>query len=381
MARMAQFTFYYQEFSTSNIQFSLDIFSFESHSRGNYFGVSMKLLVTGAAGFIGSAFVREAIKAGHHVVAYDVLTYAGHLENLEDILKPGHVDFEKADIKDFNQALSILKKYSIDCVLNFAAESHVDNSISGPRAFIETNVLGTFSMLEASRSYWSDLTGSKKENFRYLQVSTDEVYGSLGETGKFHEDLPYQPNSPYSASKAASDHLARAWFHTYKLPTITTNCSNNYGPRQFPEKLIPVMITKCLTGDKLPVYGNGGNIRDWIHVEDHSRGVLLALTKGTPGETYCFGGNSERNNLQVVKSICSMLDEIKPRQDKKSYHEQVSFVQDRAGHDWRYAIDDNKAQKQLGFTRQYKQFEDGLKHTIQWYLSNLNWVDKVKSKK
>lgn len=340
----------------------------------------MRLVVTGAAGFIGSAFVREAIQAGHDIVILDALTYAGHLENIDSILKPGKVDFVKSDIKSFDDSLAIFQKYNVDAVVNFAAESHVDNSISGPRAFIETNIMGTFALLEASRSYWQKLDGAKKTNFRYIQVSTDEVYGSLGDTGKFHEKLPYQPNSPYSASKAASDHLARAWFHTYHMPTITTNCSNNYGPRQFPEKLIPVMITKCLAGEKLPVYGNGGNVRDWIHVEDHSRGVLLALTKGTPGETYCFGGNSERNNLQVVNTICAILDEVRPRSDKKSYKDQISFVQDRAGHDWRYAIDDTKAQKELGFSRQYKQFEDGLKATVLWYLNNLGWVDQVKSK-
>lgn len=340
----------------------------------------MRLVVTGAAGFIGSAFAREAIQAGHDIVILDALTYAGHMENIDGILKPGKVDFVKSDIKNFDDSLAIFQKYNIDSVVNFAAESHVDNSISGPRAFIETNIMGTFALLEASRSYWQKLDGAKKTNFRYVQVSTDEVYGSLGDTGKFHEQLPYQPNSPYSASKAASDHLARAWFHTYHMPTVTTNCSNNYGPRQFPEKLIPVMITKCLAGEKLPVYGNGGNVRDWIHVEDHSRGVLLALTKGTPGETYCFGGNSERNNLQVVNTICTILDEVRPRSDKKSYKEQISFVQDRAGHDWRYAIDDTKAQRELGFNRQYKQFEDGLKATVLWYLDNLGWVDQVKSK-
>lgn len=340
----------------------------------------MRLVVTGGAGFIGSAFVREATQAGHEIVILDALTYAGHMENIDDVLKPGKIDFIKSDIKNFDDSLATFQKYQIDGVVNFAAESHVDNSISGPRAFIETNVMGTFALLEASRSYFQKLDSTKKTNFRYVQVSTDEVYGSLGDTGKFHEKLPYQPNSPYSASKAASDHLVRAWFHTYHLPTITTNCSNNYGPRQFPEKLIPVMITKCLAGEKLPVYGTGGNVRDWIHVEDHSRGVLLALTKGTPGETYCFGGNSERNNLQVVTTICTILDEIRPRSDKKSYKEQISFVQDRAGHDWRYAIDDTKAQKELGFTRNYKQFEDGLRATVVWYLENLGWVDKVKFK-
>ncbi|MCK6599795.1 MAG: dTDP-glucose 4,6-dehydratase, partial [Bdellovibrionaceae bacterium] len=284
----------------------------------------------------------------------------------------------KSDIKSLDENLAIMTKFQVDAVINFAAESHVDNSISGPRAFVETNVLGTFALLEASRSYFSKLSSEAKQKFRYIQISTDEVYGSLGETGKFHEALPYQPNSPYSASKAASDHLARAWYHTYKLPTITTNCSNNYGPRQFPEKLIPVMITKCLALEPLPVYGNGGNIRDWIHVNDHSNGILLALQKGTPGETYCFGGNSERNNLQVVNSICALLDEVRPRADKKSYKDLISFVQDRAGHDWRYAIDDTKAQKELGFNRHYASFEDGLRDTVKWYLENNLWINSVK---
>lgn len=340
----------------------------------------MRLLVTGAAGFIGSSFVRQALKENYKIVILDALTYAGHMENIQEILKPGEVDFVKSDIKSFEDNLNIFNQYKIDAVINFAAESHVDNSISGPKAFVDTNILGTFALLEASRSYFQKLSDEAKKNFRYVQVSTDEVYGTLGDTGKFHEKLPYQPNSPYSASKAASDHLARAWYHTYKLPTITTNCSNNYGPRQFPEKLIPVMITKCLKQEPLPVYGTGGNIRDWIHAEDHSNGVLLALKKGTPGETYCFGGNSERNNLDVVKSICTILDELKPRADKKSYNELISFVQDRAGHDWRYAIDDSKAQKELGFTRKYKQFEEGLKATVIWYLENMKWVEQVKNK-
>ncbi|MBN8536896.1 MAG: dTDP-glucose 4,6-dehydratase [Deltaproteobacteria bacterium] len=340
----------------------------------------MRLLVTGAAGFIGSSFARQAIKENYKIVILDALTYAGHMENIQEILKPGEVDFIKSDIRSFEDNLNIFNKYEVDAVINFAAESHVDNSISGPKAFIETNILGTFSLLEASRCYFQKLTDEAKKTFRYLQISTDEVYGTLGDTGKFHEKMAYQPNSPYSASKASSDHLVRAWFHTYKLPTITTNCSNNYGPRQFPEKLIPVMITKCLNSESLPVYGTGGNIRDWIHSEDHSQGVLLALQKGQPGETYCFGGNSERNNLDVVKSICTLLDELKPRSDKKSYHQLISFVQDRAGHDWRYAIDDSKAQKELGFTRKYRQFEDGLRATVIWYLENRNWIEQVKNK-
>lgn len=341
----------------------------------------MKLIVTGAAGFIGSAFAREALSQGHQLVILDKLTYAGHIENINQILSPGECDFEKGSITDSDFVTSLFEKYKPDAFLNFAAESHVDNSISGPKAFIETNILGTFICLEAARKYFSTLSGQKKSQFRYLQVSTDEVYGSLGETGKFHEKLPYQPNSPYSASKASGDHLARAWFHTYGLPTIVTNCSNNYGPRQYPEKLIPVMIQKALSEKPLPVYGNGGNIRDWIHVEDHSRGVLLALQKGQQGGTYCFGGNSERNNLQVVNSICSYLDKLRPRPSGQKYSELIAFVKDRAGHDWRYAIDDSLAQKELGFERKYKNFEMGLEQTIEWYLKNQTWVQTLLQKR
>ncbi|NDF13098.1 MAG: NAD-dependent epimerase/dehydratase family protein, partial [Proteobacteria bacterium] len=244
-----------------------------------------------------------------------------------------------------------------------------------------TNVTGTFQMLEASRRYWNGLAGTKKESFRFVQVSTDEVYGSLGPTGKFTENSPMQPNSPYSASKAAGDHLARAWFETYHMPTIVTNCTNNYGPRQFPEKLIPAMITRGLAGQPLGIYGKGDNIRDWIHVEDHTRGVYLALTKGKPGETYCFGGNSERTNVQVVEALCDTLDALRPRKDGKSYREQITFVADRPGHDFRYAIDDSKAEKTLGYKRNYLNFEQGLKATVQWYLDNTAWCEKVTQKK
>lgn len=340
----------------------------------------MKMIVTGAAGFIGSALIREAIKQGHQVVILDALTYAGHRENFEDVLHPTNCIFEQGNICDFEFVSALYKKYQPDAFLNLAAESHVDNSISGPRAFVETNVMGTFICLEAARSYWNALSPDAKKKFRYLQVSTDEVYGSLGETGKFDEEYPYQPNSPYSASKAGGDHLVRAWHHTYGMNTITTNCSNNYGPRQFPEKLIPLMIIKALSNEKLPVYGTGMNVRDWIHVEDHSRGILLALQRGQAGGTYCFGGNSERNNLDVVKSICRILDQKKPKAGGGSYADQISFVQDRAGHDWRYAIDDSLAQAELGFQRLYKNFEDGLEATVAWYLDNSKWVDKLVAK-
>ncbi len=340
-----------------------------------------RILITGGAGFIGSAFVRQALTNGYSVVIVDALTYAGHIENLEEILKPGVCDLEVGSICDFSFLKKILLKYQPDYFVNFAAESHVDNSISGPKAFVETNILGTFTCLESCREYYNSLSAEKKKLFKYIQISTDEVFGSLGDTGKFSETTSYQPNSPYSSSKASGDHLARAWFHTYKLPTIITNCSNNYGPRQYPEKLIPLMIQNALAEKPLPVYGTGKNIRDWIHVEDHSHGVLLALEKGKPGSVYCFGGNSEMNNLSVVELICSYLDKIKPRKSEKKYAELISFVEDRAGHDWRYAIDDSLAQKELGFKRQFNDFQTGLKSTCDWYLNNSAWVEKIQSKK
>jgi len=341
----------------------------------------MTLFVTGGAGFIGSAFVREALRDGHRVVIYDLLTYAGHKENISDLLKPGSCEFIQGDIGDTHLALSTFKEFNVDAVVNFAAESHVDNSIHSPRVFLETNILGTFSLLQAARQYSMIEKPELKNSFRFVHVSTDEVFGALGDTGKFSETTPYAPNSPYSASKASSDHIVRAWFHTYGLPTIITNCSNNYGPRQFPEKLIPTMIQSALSNQALPVYGNGKNVRDWIHVEDHAHGVMLALRKGIPGNSYCFGGNAERNNLDVVKTICRILDEREPRQDKRSYDEQIKFVDDRKGHDFRYAIDDSFAQRELGFTRKYTKFEDGLMDTIKWYLQNQDWVAQVTSKK
>jgi dTDP-glucose 4,6-dehydratase len=334
------------------------------------------LLMTGGAGFIGSCFVRQQVALGRKVIVLDAMTYAGHPESLEGITGPGSFELIKGDICDAKLVPSLLKKYEVDAVLNFAAESHVDRSISGPADFIQTNIFGVFNLLQASVDYWNSLSGTKKEKFRYLQVSTDEVYGSLGPTGYFSETTAYAPNSPYSSSKASGDLLTRAWHHTYGLPTITTNCSNNYGPRQFPEKLIPLMITHALEGKPLPVYGDGGNIRDWIHVEDHCRGVWLALEKGIPGQTYCFGGRAEKNNLDVVNAICNELDHIKPRADKKPHKTAIQFVKDRLGHDRRYAIDDTLAQNELGFTREYN-FEKGLKATIHWYLENSKWCQDV----
>ncbi len=333
------------------------------------------ILVTGGAGFIGSNFVDLMISKGHKVVVLDLLTYAGHKENLE--ASWSKIQFIKGDIADANLASELLREYSITDVVNFAAESHVDRSIAEPDAFIRSNVVGVYSLLRASYEYWRDLPASIRDDFRFLQVSTDEVFGDLGEEGKFNEMTPYAPNSPYSASKAGGDHLVRAWRHTYGLPTLITNCSNNYGPRQYPEKLIPYMITRALAEKSLPIYGTGQNVRDWIHVEDHCRGIALALEKGRPGATYCFGGNAERRNIDVVRTICQLLDKKRPRKNGESYEKLIEFVEDRKGHDWRYAIDDTKAQRELGFRRQYESFEEGLSATIDWYLNNQKWCEAV----
>lgn len=334
-------------------------------------------LVTGGAGFIGSCFVELAVRAGKRVLVLDALTYAGHRENLEGIQGPGSFELIEGDIRDAKLVAKLLVEHSVDAVLNFAAESHVDRSISGPAAFVETNVVGTSVLLNESLRYWQGLPEPRKSAFRYLQVSTDEVFGELTEEqDKFSETTPIQPNSPYSASKAGGDLLVRAWHHTFGFPTLITRCSNNYGPKQFPEKLIPVMIHAAIGGKPLPVYGTGANIRDWIHVEDHCRGILLALERGKPGSVYCFGGRAERRNLDVVKTICQILDELRPRGDGKRYEAQISFVTDRLGHDWRYAIDDRLAERELGFTRLHT-FEKGLRATIQWYMDHESWCKSV----
>lgn len=339
------------------------------------------VIATGIAGFIGSAFPRVMPSSNFRIIAVDKLTYAGHLENLKGIA-PEKIDFVRGDIADTHLMGDLLKKHKPIAVVNFAAESHVDNSITGPGAFIQTNIVGVFNLLEATRTYWNELGEAERKSFRFLQVSTDEVYGAL-QVGdpKFSETTSYAPNSPYSASKASADHLVRAWFHTYGLPTIITNCSNNYGPRQFPEKLIPRIILNALDEKPLPVYGAGMNIRDWIYVEDHCRGIWRALLEGKPGESYCFGGNSERKNIDVVNSICEILDAKKPRKNGQKYQELITFVKDRAGHDFRYAIDDSKAQNELGYQRQYLQFEEGLNATINWYLENTEWIKSVTSNK
>lgn len=337
------------------------------------------LLVAGGAGFIGSCFVRQAVKLGYQVTVLDLLTYAGHAENLEGIEGPGSFELVTGNICDGKLVSRLLREKQIDALINFAAESHVDRSIENPSQFIQTNIVGVFNLLNASLDYWKTLPEARKVFYRHVQISTDEVYGSLGPEGRFSETTAMAPNSPYSASKASGDHLARAWFHTFGLPTIVTNCSNNYGPRQFPEKLIPFMIHLAVEGKPLPVYGDGKNIRDWIHVEDHCRGLLLALSKGSPGETYCFGGSAERANIDVVTTICRELDRLKPRKDGKKHESAITFVKDRLGHDRRYAIDDTRAQRELDFKREFD-FESGLSETVRWYLANERWRKTVLEK-
>ena len=337
---------------------------------------SKKILVTGGAGFIGSNFVLMAVADGHTIINLDALTYAGNRESLKWVEGNSLHHFYHADIADKKSVVELLNRYQPDAIVNFAAESHVDRSIDGPAAFIQTNVVGTLNLLECARDYWRSLDGDAKSNFRFLHVSTDEVYGSLGETGAFTEQTPFAPNSPYSASKAASDHLVRAFHHTYGLPTVTTNCSNNYGPHQFPEKLIPLVIQKALSGEFLPIYGDGKNIRDWLYVNDHCTAISRVLESGRVGETYNVGGDAERENIAVVKSICSVLDTKRPRSDGKSYSEQIAFVKDRPGHDRRYAIDAGKIKKELSWQPTVS-FEQGIEQTIQWYLDNQEWVRHV----
>jgi dTDP-glucose 4,6-dehydratase len=315
-------------------------------------------------------------KGNIQVINLDKLTYAGNLESLSDVEHNPAYAFVRGDIGDRLLMTELLNKYQPDAVINFAAESHVDRSIEGPFAFIETNIVGTFELLDAARTYWNNSDGQKKKDFRFLHISTDEVYGSLGESGYFTEETPYNPNSPYSASKASSDHLVRAYYHTYGLPVLTTNCSNNYGPFQFPEKLIPLMILNALDNRALPVYGDGQNIRDWLYVLDHCQAICTVLEAGLPGETYNIGGNNEKTNLEVVNIICDLLDEMVPRQDKKSYREQITFVKDRPGHDRRYAISAAKIQKELNWYPA-ETFETGMRKTVEWYLDNRLWCQKV----
>ena len=337
------------------------------------------ILVTGGAGFIGGNFVLDwlANPASEGIVNLDKLTYAGNLATLESLQSDSRHTFVHGDIGDQSLISSLLKKYQPRAIINFAAESHVDRSIHGPAEFIHTNIVGTFNLLECAREYWGELQGSEKEQFRFHHVSTDEVYGSLSSSDPaFSESNPYEPNSPYSASKAASDHLVRAWFHTYGLPVITTNCSNNYGPYHFPEKLIPLMILNALNNKPLPVYGDGQQIRDWLYVGDHCSAIREVLANGRLGETYNIGGWNEKANIDVVKTICTILDELRPRSDGGSYAEQITFVKDRPGHDRRYAIDASKIEKELGW-RPVETFDSGIRKTIQWYLDSPDWVEGI----
>ncbi|NHQ75166.1 dTDP-glucose 4,6-dehydratase [Roseovarius gahaiensis] len=329
----------------------------------------MKILVTGGAGFIGSAVVRLAIERGHQVINLDSLTYAGRLENVASVADHPNYAFEQADIRDRAALTRVFEAHNPDAVMHLAAESHVDRSIDGPGDFIETNITGTYNMLEAARAQWA--ANGRPETFRFHHISTDEVYGSLGDEGLFTEDTPYDPRSPYSASKASSDHLVRAWFHTYGLPVVLTNCSNNYGPYHFPEKLIPKVILNALHGKDLPIYGQGLNVRDWLYVEDHADALLLAVQKGEPGRSYNVGGHNERRNIDLVHAICDILDDKRPR-DNGSYRNQITFVTDRPGHDARYAIDPDRIMSELGWTPSVT-VEQGLEKTVQWYLDNADW--------
>jgi dTDP-glucose 4,6-dehydratase len=328
----------------------------------------MKLLVTGGCGFIGSAVVRLAVQRGHEVVNLDAMTYAANAANVASVAHSNLYSFEQADIRDRAALDRIFATYAPDAVMHLAAESHVDRSIDGPADFIETNITGTFNLLEAARTHWT--RAGKPESFRFHHISTDEVFGSLGPDGQFTEHTPYDPRSPYSASKAASDHLVRAWAETYGLPTVLTNCSNNYGPYHFPEKLIPVTILNALHGKPIPVYGNGENVRDWLYVEDHADALLLVLEKGDLGRSYNIGGENERRNIDLVRTICALLDEMAPK--PTPYSDQITFVTDRPGHDARYAIDPSRIREELGW-RPSVTVEEGLRRTVRWYLDNEAW--------
>jgi len=334
---------------------------------------SLRILVTGGAGFIGSALVRHLVRdTPHEVLNLDKLTYAGNLASLEPIANSPRYRFVQADICDAAAVSTAIAGFRPDVITHLAAESHVDRSIDGPADFIQTNVVGTFTMLSAALDYWRGLDEEARAGFRFHHISTDEVFGSLGDEGYFTEATPYDPHSPYSASKASSDHLVRAWHDTYGLPVLITNCSNNYGPYHFPEKLIPLMIIKALAGDNLPVYGQGLNVRDWLFVEDHARALTRVFERGRPGESYIIGGRAERKNIEVVTRICETLDQIRPRGDGRSYKDQISYVADRPGHDHRYAIDPGKIERELDWTAQ-ESFDSGIARTIHWYLDNEQW--------
>jgi dTDP-glucose 4,6-dehydratase len=336
----------------------------------------LRVAITGGAGFIGSNAVRHMLSCGYEVLNLDKLTYAGNLNSLSDVSDLPDYHFSKIDICHYESVLNAIIEFRPDAVMHLAAESHVDRSIDGPRQFVETNVLGTFNMLQASLKYWQALSSEQQASFRFLHVSTDEVYGSLGETGLFTESTPYSPHSPYSASKASSDHLARAWCDTYGLPVMVSNCSNNYGPFQFPEKLIPVVILKCLSGAPIPVYGEGKNVRDWLYVQDHCEALQCILERGAIGSTYNIGGNNELKNIDLVHMLCDILDRVQPKVDGSSYRQQITFVRDRPGHDLRYAIDASKIKHELNWAP--KQDKDsGFEKTIRWYLNNQSWWEQI----
>lgn len=337
----------------------------------------VRIIVTGGAGFIGSAVVRRIVASRDwDVLNLDKLTYAGNLESLISVDKNPRYRFVKSDICDRDTVRKVFQDFKPTGVMHLAAESHVDRSIDGPGDFIQTNILGTYTLLEVARAYWGGLADDLKAQFRFHHISTDEVFGSLGSHGFFTEETPYQPNSPYSASKASSDHLVRAWHETYKLPTVTTNCSNNYGPFHFPEKLIPLMILNALEGKPLPVYGTGENVRDWLYVEDHAEALLTVFERGKVGETYNIGGHNEMKNIDVVHTVCALLDEMKPRTDGKTYADLISFVKDRPGHDLRYAIDAGKISRELGW-KPHETFASGIRKTVRWYLENHDWCRRV----
>jgi dTDP-glucose 4,6-dehydratase len=339
----------------------------------------MRIMVTGGAGFIGSAVIRMLIgETDHHVLNVDCLTYAGNLDSLSVVSDNNRYAFSQTDIRDLAALRETVVSFAPDIIMHLAAETHVDRSIDGPAAFIETNLVGTANLLEVARSYWENLGAAAKAGFRLHHISTDEVFGSLGETGAFTEETPYAPNSPYSASKAGSDHLVRAWRETYGLPTITSNCSNNYGPYQFPEKLIPLVTLNALEGKPLPVYGAGTQIRDWLHVDDHARALITIATRGTIGETYNVGGNAEHTNIDVVRTICRILDDLCSGSPHCPHEDLITFVADRPGHDKRYAIDASKIARDLGWHPQ-ENFESGLRKTVRWYLENREWWERVRS--
>ena len=337
----------------------------------------MKIIVTGGAGFIGSAVIRQYIQnTSHEIINLDALTYAGNLESLAEVEQSPRYRFEHVNICDIDEVRRVFNEHQPDAIMHLAAESHVDRSIDGPADFIQTNIVGTFNLLDVAKKYWDGLSGAKKEGFRFHHVSTDEVYGDLGETGLFTEETSYEPSSPYSASKASSDHIVRAWHRTYGFPVVITNCSNNYGGYQFPEKLIPLVTLNALEGKALPIYGKGDQIRDWLHVDDHARALRLVIETGKNGETYNIGGHNEKTNLDVVKTICALLDKLMPNSQYVPHASLITYVADRPGHDLRYAIDADKIAKELGWLPQ-ETFESGIEKTIHWYLENTKWCQNV----